>query len=203
MRFLKQLRSIAAFAGAAVLASAAMDTFAVTTDPTASVSLVSGRPQLRIDLPSDFTMTHLDLSILYDPNKLTLDLGSLPGGSSISVGATLMDNAGFISLFDATGVAPFVPGAVPYALSGALLVPIAGETSIVFNAAFALKPGITSASVTFSTTVMNLDTAAIHTFDTLPDVVITAVIPEPENWALLLAGLGIIGATVRRRAAKA
>jgi hypothetical protein len=50
---------------------------------------------------------------------------------------------------------------------------------------------------------MNLDTAAIHTFDTLPDVVITAAIPEPENWALLLAGLGIIGATVRRRAAKA
>jgi hypothetical protein len=33
-------------------------------------------------------------------------------------------------------------------------------------------------------------------------LVATAPVPEPETWAMLLAGLGLVGAAVRRRSAR-
>jgi len=36
-----------------------------------------------------------------------------------------------------------------------------------------------------------------------PLIVLTAPVPEPETYAMLLAGLGLVGAMVRRRRAAA
>ena len=59
-----------------------------------------------------------------------------------------------------------------------------------------------SSSVWIRGTVTDVAAIAGDDFDHTVNVnIVAAPVPEPESWAMLLAGLGIIGATVRRRRA--
>jgi hypothetical protein len=49
-----------------------------------------------------------------------------------------------------------------------------------------------------SNSVINVTSASLY-FGTKPDIQIAVAVPEPETYAMLLAGLGLVGFAARRK----
>jgi hypothetical protein len=88
-------------------------------------------------------------------------------------------------------------GAVLYAMTGAALPPAPAGQSLA----------LTNRRVTFTLTGADMELGGLRftssrpafEVDTLSFATLTASVPEPATWALMIAGFGAAGATLRRR----
>lgn len=147
-----------------------------------------------------------NLTFIVDWNNPRLSFNRASAFSTVSIdGETPIALATFDSTGGLSGVVDPITISNPigiYTLSGVLDVPRPVST-IVFRTVFDIAASPTTAGLgTVNYLITPGDGVGIpEDYSGSVSINISAV-PEPENWALLLAGLGIIGATVRRRAAR-
>jgi len=199
MIILRKLLSAAVFCGlfvgvnsATAVAAIPAPTFAASGASVASGG--TGIAEFSVSFAPAYSLADLTLNIDYDFSKLSFDRAA----STVSVGAAPAVSLG---IFESTASlsANNNPAAGQYTLVGTFDTPLTASP-LVFKTAFKLINGATSADVRFFGAVTSETGFLPDDFDKTVSISIAAV-PEPENWALLLAGLGVIGATVRRRAA--
>jgi hypothetical protein len=139
----------------------------------------------------------------YQPSAINLTVG----GTSFSV--TAGSNPGSVGDYivvladPSTGYGGYVPELAANVGTG-VFVPVYGTTTPALDISnpsatvFSIYKGSYASSLTFSTVGGNLTLA----YDNVVGVntSITAAVPEPEEWAMMLVGSGLISWQLRRRA---
>lgn len=176
---------------------------AIAASPVHAAALPGGTamPSFVFDFGADFDLIGFDVLIEFDPTKLSFNAAAstlTSGGNTMTVPNTLM--AMQLASPDFLYSTEINPGAFTFNgtyLANSVLIP--AGSSVTLTGVFDLLPGFVSGS----TPVRVVGFAANTAFEEAPfDVTanVTAV-PEPETWLMLLGGLGLVAARVRRRAA--
>ena len=124
-------------------------------------------------------------------NSFTLDLSSLNGWSQIDLSAAITSNFGVASGFDVTAVS----------FDGQAFTPVVNTPSTPIGVdywtfqASNLSAGTHTLVVTGNLVGGNVGFGGTVNIQAQP-------VPEPETYALMLAGLVVVGAIARRRAAR-
>lgn len=142
-------------------------------------------------------------SFLWKSGVMSL-IPQLAGSSSFI--ATGVNSGGWVVGTALTGskLTPWVfDGSATYSLSS--LLPLNSNVSFLGNSSTqsALGLAINDAGVIVgSMASFNGSTTVGHAFAlTIPDAAVAAAVPEPQSYALLLSGLGVLGCVARRRLA--
>jgi PEP-CTERM motif len=170
---------------------------------------------LTISFAQIYNFIGVDLEGFYDTSKLTFNSGQ----SSVNLMGTSLTLAEFMTglagLQVSTGGDFQVIGAGVTGAGDMFLRAGFGAGSyaltpgdIVVTMAFDIKPSVAVNSVAnitftqFALTDVTPEMTPLATDDNRIILTVTAV-PEPESWLMMLAGVGLLGAVARRRAARA
>lgn len=138
-----------------------------------------------------------------DTNALSYDFGQISSGISADHGLSIFGLAGGLGLAGYT--TNFISGDDVFTITGGSSIGVGGSGS--YNAHFnAQSPGVQTLysgtyRITFTDDVSGLGgTFASNSVGTnFIDIALVASVPEPETYAMLLAGLGLVGWAARQR----
>jgi hypothetical protein len=188
-------------AGSNSFPASAGGTTTITSDTSFVVHLLASRPAVTFEAGTYVTRSTLDFSFMTDAAGGTMEVAYAVSYARPTEGATLDTGIGFsapfeLSLFGGRSVPSTSFDSLSGTSSGTWTYDLAPETVYIVQLA-ANNTRAFSGAPGFGTD----DLDATYTV-TLPSF--AQPVPEPEQWALLLAGLGLIGmAAGRRRAARA
>lgn len=190
------------------------------TEPVLAVSAVNATatmsnqafPYFVFNFNTDFDLAGFEVTVEYDPSKLSFSAAS----STLTAGGSTFRLAEALALMEAASMVPgpgpdflYSPGQADFGpaittgsftfggtyLSQSYLIP--AGSSVVMMGVFNLQPGFDAGDTQVRVFGDVLDASFNgQNFDVTATV---AAVPEPETWLMLLGGLGLIAARVRRR----
>ena len=177
--------------GAALVAPAS----AVTVDISQSVNFAGtafNRLEHSVVLPSGFTNALINIHSVFANDTAVLQVNGVNivgwGIFGPGSGTFAFDSAGPFVTFEYTLGHAFAPASVNQSYTAPF---VTGNNTITL---FHNDNGVGIAGGQFSVHAGSVQFSA--------DITYTAAVPEPETYAMLLAGLGLVGATARRRRAQ-
>ncbi len=189
-------------------------------DPVISASAVNATatlsnqafPYFVLNFNTDFDLAGFEVTVEYAPTKLSFSAAS----TRLTIGSDTFKLPEVLAMMEAASVIPgsdpdfiYSPGQADFGsdihtgsfsfngtyLGEPYLVP--AGTSVVMMGVFNLQPGFDAGDTQVRVFGMAIDPSLNgENFDVTATV---AAVPEPETWLMLLGGLGLIAARVRRR----
>lgn len=207
--------SALSFGGASAHAAMAPDVFVQGATDGVAAPGGTALTSFTIEFAGNYEFIGLGMTMSYDPALLTFNLGQ----STVSLFGTTHTLPAFLNqlaMLQATPGSGFEvyagePSPGNLFLDAGFTSPTGSTTlsgQIVVTTAFDLSPAFAVGSQT-TVTIGHLEFADVNLgFSTLastelPVEMTVSAVPEPESWLMLLAGMGLLGAVAKRRAARA
>ncbi len=171
-------------------------------------------PQFQFTFNTDFDLAGFELTIDFDPTKLSFNAASstlTAGGDTYTLAQTLamMEAASKVpgpgpDFFYSPGQGGFTSAITSgtFTFTGTYLTqsyPLPAGSSVTLTGVFQAQPGFAAGSTLVHVSGQALD--ASFTGQSFAATAAVAAVPEPEAWLMLLGGLGLVAARVRRRSA--
>lgn len=203
MRFDHAVASIVLAAAAALSTPAAFAAVQAQGSGAAAAAGATAQPALGFEFSADYDLIALDLRFEYDATELSFD----EAASKVTLDGQTRSLTEFLSFLSSSGGSVFKNysvdgttglnfGAYSFASVDGLLI----SDELLFQPVFRLAADLPLNSQSQVRFVGELaDESATTSGDAYDLTVDVTAVPEPQSWALMLAGLALSGAVVRRR----